>query len=403
VNDHKATGPRVPPTPHREQGTTMAIWTSTEFLAQLQNQKKTGIPSSLGGICESLDELHRANTTLPEFRATKLFIVYKETKHWLKGHSKAPLGGGLRQSAMKSWKGKKLAVISLQVEVLKALEQMHPGLMNALVDYEDRKIKVTPAHGAAVKGLQPGYAMERQTYLAGGKSAVPYSGSKVHGVAPAGTFGSLKQAEFVKLAEGIKGASQMYWCTKEQRLRNRITYARDRGIWEAIDKKVVHHTCAPGGSVGHELGLRLFAMDRYGNLFVDNINFTFMQQSGMVGSTANSILVAKNRGIVNHSSICAGREVICAGCLFIWHGQLIHIDNNSGHYAPTPDHLRNLLAILIKDTGLKTSYLRVQAQTAQGYGLYKAETFVAGGPPDWPDQDANKDHTQLFVRAGLEL
>ena len=38
----------------------------------------------------------------------------------------------------------------------------------------------------------------------------------------------------------------------------------------------------------------------------------------------------------HHSSFLAGNEVACAGEIYVENGNLIKIDNNSGHYAPAP-------------------------------------------------------------------
>ena len=115
----------------------------------------------------------------------------------------------------------------------------------------------------------------------------------------------------------------------------------------------------------------------------------------------NNARVAGNRarGVVNHSSICAGREVICAGNISIWKGQMLHLDNGSGHYAPTREHLRKALKLLARDFGMPTGYLRVGNISANGAGYYTYTSFMAGSAnPDWPDQLLSNDQTAIFTQ-----
>lgn len=44
-----------------------------------------------------------------------------------------------------------------------------------------------------------------------------------------------------------------------------------------------------------------------------------------------------------HSSYMAGRDVLCAGRIFVKQGNLVGIDNASGHYKPSADHLRRAI------------------------------------------------------------
>jgi len=44
-----------------------------------------------------------------------------------------------------------------------------------------------------------------------------------------------------------------------------------------------------------------------------------------------------------HSSYMAGQDVLCAGRIFVKQGNLVGIDNASGHYKPSADHLRRAI------------------------------------------------------------
>jgi hypothetical protein len=52
----------------------------------------------------------------------------------------------------------------------------------------------------------------------------------------------------------------------------------------------------------------------------------------------------ESKGIVHHTSLLQGANVICAGGMLIENGQLLSIDNVSGHYRPK---LKNLLNCII--------------------------------------------------------
>ncbi len=72
-----------------------------------------------------------------------------------------------------------------------------------------------------------------------------------------------------------------------------------------------------------------YAMDKYGNIFCKNAD-----------------PIANTSEFFNHSSFNTGHDVICAGCMTITNGVLQMIDNNSGHYKPTRDHLHNCIQVL---------------------------------------------------------
>jgi hypothetical protein len=73
----------------------------------------------------------------------------------------------------------------------------------------------------------------------------------------------------------------------------------------------------------------MYAMDEYGTLFAS-------PAAGM----------AHGNQMWNHSSFNAGKDVICAGMIKIHNGTLVYVDNNSGHYKPTRQHLHGMLTII---------------------------------------------------------
>jgi hypothetical protein len=73
----------------------------------------------------------------------------------------------------------------------------------------------------------------------------------------------------------------------------------------------------------------MYAMDEYGTLFAS-------AAAGMAVGTQ----------YWNHSSFNAGKDVICAGMIKIHNGTLVYVDNDSGHYRPTRQHLHGMLTII---------------------------------------------------------
>jgi len=51
-------------------------------------------------------------------------------------------------------------------------------------------------------------------------------------------------------------------------------------------------------------------------------------------------------GTFHHSSFLSGKPVLCAGELRVQNGRIVHIDNLSGHYLPTTQHLLDCVALL---------------------------------------------------------
>ena len=135
-------------------------------------------------------------------------------------------------------------------------------------------------------------------------------------------------------------------------------------------------------------------MDRYGNVFYENddANHAKFVMNATQNFAKTAILA---RGKTNHSSLCAGREVICAGTMFFWKGQLLHIDNASGHYAPKRDALYKAVQIVV-EAGANPDYLRAMYITATAKEYFKARTFLANGAANWPEEDQETDQMLIY-------
>jgi hypothetical protein len=75
----------------------------------------------------------------------------------------------------------------------------------------------------------------------------------------------------------------------------------------------------------------IWAMDLSGRLYVSSI---------------------QQPGLFNHSSLLAGRSVICAGEIIIIDGKIKYISNRSGHYQP-PDKTLNIAIDKLREKGVK--------------------------------------------------
>lgn len=82
-----------------------------------------------------------------------------------------------------------------------------------------------------------------------------------------------------------------------------------------------------------------------------------------------------------HSSYAGGEDVICTGCLSAIDGKLIYINNDSGHYKPTPQQILLVLDALrvqgVDMTDVRVEYGAVDATGAFHRHLRMAKMFMA--------------------------
>lgn len=77
----------------------------------------------------------------------------------------------------------------------------------------------------------------------------------------------------------------------------------------------------------------------------------------------------------NHSTFTGGDVVVCAGELSInAQGRLLTIDNASGHYQPTGDHLRAALTILRDDYGVGFAAVQVSVASKDTIQVWNSGT-----------------------------
>lgn len=225
----------------------------------------------------------------------------------------------------------------------------------AYVQHELKKTgnPVGAALGQAERGkLKAGYRHERTAFTAHKKSSNPHGASFVETEMHAASnpqnvqelgvvlppniaalvqrpFGTLSLAEFDTLhryfsANKLAGmhSESVHFCRKDERLRHHMLIPIDGMLFK------------PDGG-GKPDGNHIYAMDAWGNLISARSNHSFADGSNL-----------------NHSSLCAGREVICAGEITFQNGFITEISNESGHYKPSAQRLGHAIQVLNEEYDL---------------------------------------------------
>lgn len=158
------------------------------------------------------------------------------------------------------------------------------------------------------------------------------------------TNGQLKEftfAEYMKLDQLLNGQYKVLYLSKIQRLEfmvgvdgatSTLVKATDDSAYNMPGSTVADDL---GEGADHETDSQMYACDKHGNLFVFKANVQ-EERNGIVKQ-------------VNHSTFCAGKDVICAGTISIKGGRLRGISNKSGHYQPNTAQLTLLLRKLVED------------------------------------------------------
>lgn len=226
-------------------------------------------------------------------------------------------------------------------ECLGTLRQLH--ITGARARFDERKINMLAKgrRAAPVVPLHSFYDYERQTWIESGKTAAlsprPVSGAR--GMTTA-RMNELTLEEFQNLAAQA-GDKEVLYFKKTARLQYMVDIDQNGLLCSASTRQALHFNLPnldkknPGPFLK---ALHAYAIDRYGNLF-ESREFT-AQQLQQYGA---------NVKYFNHSTFNAGRNVICAGLIGIQNGQLVWIDQHSGHYKPTRRNLKEAVELLQTD------------------------------------------------------
>lgn len=211
-----------------------------------------------------------------------------------------------------------------------------------------------PGGKGNLRPLQAGYTAERTLYETSRKTQNPISGSYMHEaledpraqqIIGNKSFSQLNDQDYSALDSAFQGLLNkrnpkdpgsmaktkvrraVLFMNKEERTK-RLILILNGLMGEGFDKPFDTGIFAAA-----------FVIDKYGNLYASND--TFGRQVAF-----------------NHSTFNAGKDVICAGTVLATDGKLTQIQNNSGHYKPTRDHLHNAV-VLLHGQGLDFSAAKI--------------------------------------------
>jgi hypothetical protein len=252
---------------------------------------------------------------------------------------------------------RKAAIQAVAEECLDALAQMDPTLW-ARTQFDRHKVRslATGDRMSHAKTLAAGYNLERASWLQSGKTrTIAGSGlsEEVHRLNnhKKTKLSDLNYSDYAKLDKLAQGGTVQY-LKKAERLDKMMVLNDDSLLCHALRPDQPATTTekpfpAPTrmeaewfGFSGFDRQLWMYAMDSYGNLFIS---------PPPTEAGVSSMLKERGFSFFNHSSFNAGREVTSAGMICIQAGMLRWIDNNSGHYKPTPDKVRQALKLLAAD------------------------------------------------------
>jgi len=152
------------------------------------------------------------------------------------------------------------------------------------------------------------------------------------------------------------GAAVLQYYRKDERLRHMLVFIAQKGgvrihqlkgdVLELYDSRFSAQAAAKTGNLTNQEKSAPYACDEHGNFYAT-----------MFGSM---------RGEIQHSSILHGKPVVCAGMIRVEQGILKYIDNDSGHYKPSPDQLKEALRCLRDEHGVDISGVSYMYKDATG-------------------------------------
>ena len=329
--------------------------------------------SNIRSVDKALEAYHEYKGNNADKRIALLSTLVDACLLWLKTKKNKPVVIG----GTSPFQARKAVIIDLGNQALKALMFYlnHFGMMTkdqfGRIKFELNKLKAT-VNPLPTKSLDGPYTPERGTYLDSGKKKA-ISGTAVHELHQqmhSGIFGQnvsgndrfqliattdvehlttddYRLLESVKSNFDIKSMSVVYF---DKLTRKTFLAIPVNGLLYDIDEDPIN------------LNFGMYAMDRYGNLFVRK-----------PGGTGDDYF--------NHSSFNAGGDVVCAGMIKITNGSLVEIDSESGHYKPTRMEMWACIKSLNEQgvdlTNTTVSLMVFPANAQPQKQLYNATTFLA--------------------------
>jgi hypothetical protein len=266
-----------------------------------------------------------------------LSVVLKQCACWLKGKKDKNAG---------SVNARRAVILQLANDAFMELRRINRASSEDFFNL-NKSLTTGAQANYGTKSLSAGYINERKVYVSHGKQQHPPAAGPLHGTLtnlgavglPAGfrnaagqtlmnrEWGHLTEADFellaqIDAAQSGMGAATVYFADKGTRAANlMVVYQGYNNDFENFQGQAYDTQGDPNG--------HMYAMDEYGTLFAS-------PAAGM----------AHGNQMWNHSSFNAGKDVICAGMIKIHNGTLVYVDNDSGHYKPTRQHLHGMLTII---------------------------------------------------------
>jgi len=320
-----------------------------EFQRQIKKATNRGLGSRFKGakrtavIAAALEsyELSVSKGEAQAEQAAYLYQVIKECRHWKALKS---------DSTGKNTENRRRIIDKLERDAGVQL-MAYPLIAKALQRYEEKKAAGVHRPATAMKGV---YAHEGAIYQ-GLKAQGQFVDPAQPRYAPSATllkehgfgdrrgrgnrfvdgdigFDQLSFTEYQQLDRLLEHQYKVLYMSKFQRLSQMV--AIEGGKFYAMTQNSLVHM--GNSTVAADLGqdasasfqTQAYACDLYGNLFV--------LQDNQKDSQGNRIQI-------NHSSMLAGKDVLCAGTISIKNGRLFGISNLSGHYQPDSTALQTLL------------------------------------------------------------
>lgn len=272
--------------------------------------------------------------------------LFTACKDWLKvklgksDTSKGLFGTKINEMLVR----RRLRIRQLADQCLDALQALDPDLL-AESTFNRRKINAlaSPGQWHQAKHLSGGYMNERLTWMRSGKTRA-FAGSDVHPTLSSEykkkNFDTLSVQDYEKIANRHNSGKVRYL-----RKSHRLQYMAEPGD-DGLFRRPNDDTLLDSGTnigptnrdmfdafFGSQRQLWMYAMDSYGNLITRE-------------EEKRGTLAPDGLSFFNHSSFNSGREVTSAGLLLFQGGKLRWIDNNSGHYKPSAENLRNCVTLL---------------------------------------------------------
>jgi hypothetical protein len=352
--------------------------TSAQFKKGVEHGGVTGkfkSPGRITFITAALEAFEQAEQQhLPDIQQLSyLYEVLKQCKKWLALKANKTSAKSLNR---------KTYVKTLMDDIPVEMAIRFPDLFRALSTFEHRK--ANPVGGQAT-GPQGVYAHESSLYslnksqgrfsnpaaprLTGSATLLQpelykldnpkhasykaFTKSSIKEPSRKGLFKELTEQQFRELDKLCLGQFNVLYLSKIQRLQFMLIV--EDGLLKRHDGSLI--TLMPGATVHTELEKCPYAADKYGNIFVTS--------------------ETDHPGVkINHTTLCAGHEVLCAGTISIKNGELRAISNNSGHYQPSTAQLLQVLTLLM-EAGVPMENVLV-VDNAQGQLECTANPFMAG-------------------------